>query len=137
MMSPNKMQSVSFRNMEAFLEYLPQDELIMVNYLREIILDSIPDVVEKLSFNVPFYHRHKSICFIWPSSVLWGKTKSYSGVRIGFAKGYLLVDPDFYLQRGNRKQVFIKDFLKVEEIDEHILRMYLYQALEIDNNFKK
>ena len=131
-MKGDKMQSVSFRNIDEFFEYLPNDELITVNYLREIVLDCIPGVVEKLSFNVPFYKRHKSICFIWPSSVLWGKTKKYNGVRIGFIKGHLLADEDNYLEKGSRKQVYIKDFMKVEDIDEQQLRLLLYQAHELD-----
>ncbi len=130
------MQSVSFRNIDEFLDYLPQDELKIVNYLRKIVLDCLPGVVEKLSFNVPFYKRHKSICFIWPSSVLWGKTKNTEGVRIGFSTGYLLEDTENYLDKGNRKQVYTKDFVQLEDIDEQQLRMFLFQALEIDKQFK-
>ena len=61
-----KMQDVSFKTVEDFLAYLPEDELKIVELLRKIILSCLPDVVEKLSYNVPFYKRHSTICFIWP-----------------------------------------------------------------------
>ena len=54
-----KMQSVSFRNVGEMLAYLPEDELVMVEHLRELVLETIPGLTEKLSFNVPFF---KSTC---------------------------------------------------------------------------
>ena len=87
-----KMQDVSFRNIDEFLEYLPEAELKTVNLLRKIIFDCVPNIKEKLSYNVPFYKKNKGMFFIWPASILWGKKKSYSGIRFGFQQGYLLRD---------------------------------------------
>lgn len=130
---PNKFQDVDFRNVEEFLEYLPQHEREVTDALRELVLGCIPRCSEKLSYNVPFYSRHSSICFIWPSSIPWGKLRQ-DGVRLGFNKGYLLSDELGYLDRGSRKQVFCKDFRTVEEIekDTDILKALLFEAYEID-----
>ncbi len=126
------MQSVSFRSVDEFLEYLPQDELQIVERLRALVFDSIPGVTEKLSYNVPFYKGNKNICFIWPASVLWGKTKSYEGVRFGFTNGYLLHDEIGFLDKGNRKKGYWKDFTSLAEIDSALLKSYIIEASIID-----
>jgi hypothetical protein len=127
-----KMQNVSFHSVDEFLEFLPEDELKIVEYLRRIVFSCIPDATEKLSYNVPYYKRHKNICFIWPASVLWGKKKTYDGVRFGFVNGYLLTDERKYLSRGDRKQVYWIDFCHVKEIDVNLLKSFLFEALAID-----
>jgi hypothetical protein len=71
-----KMQNVKFASVDEFIDFLPEDEKKIVVALRNIVLDQVNGVKEKLSFNVPFYHKHKAICFIWPASVLWGSKKN-------------------------------------------------------------
>ncbi len=130
------MQHVSFDTVEDFLEFLPADELRIVNVLRMLVLDCMPDAIEKLSFNVPFYKRHKTVCFIWPASVFWGSKKTYEGVRFGFANGYLMQDEIGYLNKGDRKQIYWRDFTSVSEIDISLLRAYLFEAMMIDDETK-
>lgn len=130
-MSKNKFQSVDFSAIDDFLDYLPQHELYVVQMLRQVILENIPNCREKLAYNVPFYSRHSNICFIWPSSVPWGKI-SRSGVRLGFTKGYLMNDDISYLDKGNRKQVYYRDFFVTSDIDIDLLKAYLFDAVEID-----
>lgn len=133
----NKRQNVQFKSIEEFLDFLPENELEMVNYLRSIVLDCIPNVREHLAFNVPYFKRHSNICFIWPSSVLWGKKKTYEGVRFGFTKGNLLPDDLNFLDKGSRKQVYWKDFTNLSAIEVDILKMYLYEAALIDQEQAK
>jgi len=133
----SKMQNVSFRNLDEFLEFLPEDELKITSVLRKTIFDCIPEMTEKLSYNVPFYKRYKNICFIWPASVLWGAKKSYLGVRFGFSNGNLLSDNTGFLQRGNRKQVFWRDFKSVKEIDVALLKSFIFEAAIIDEQLRK
>ena len=127
----NKFQHVDFSNVTEFLHYLPADHLSIVEALRGLVFECIPDVKEKLSYNVPFYHRHARICFVWPSSIQWGTTQR-SGVDFGFCKGNLLADPS-YLDIGNRKEMYVKTFHHVKEIDHHVLRQLLYEAVVIDD----
>jgi len=65
-------QKIKFKNVNDFLESLPNLELELVEILRNLILESIPDCKEKLAYNVPFYYRHSRVVFIWPASVPWG-----------------------------------------------------------------
>ncbi len=125
------MQNVQFSSVEECLEWLPADELKIVNFLRRLVLECIPDVSERLSFNVPYYFRHSNICFIWPGSVSWGSVHQ-KGVRLGFASGYLMNDDIGYLDKGNRKQIYWRDFYDVKDIDAELLRTYIYDAVVID-----
>ena len=106
----NKFQPIKFSSIEDFLDYLTPYELEIVLMLRDLIKTSIPNVKEKLSYNVPFYSLHKRICFIWPASVPWGKVEK-NGVILGFSNGNLLPDPEGFLEKGTRKQVYTKTFL--------------------------
>jgi hypothetical protein len=132
-----KMQTVSFNTVDEFLEFLPEDELKVVEHLRKIVFDCIPDATETLSYNVPYYKRYKNICFIWPSSISWGNKKTYDGVRFGFTNGYLLTDDLNYLDKGDRKQVYWKDFKSVREINLELLKSYLYEASMIDDKARR
>src|SRR5688572_29322152 len=113
----DKPQNFSFNSMEEFFDFLPEDELKMTLLLRKIVFDCLPNCIEKISYNVPFYKINKNVCFIWPSSILWGKTISFTGVRFGFNQGYKLRDELNYLDKGTRKQVFWKDFKSISEYD--------------------
>lgn len=130
------MQNVSFDSVDEFLEFLPEDELKIVELLRKIIFSCIPDCTEKLSYNVPFYRRHSGICFIWPSSVTWGGVKQ-KGVRFGFMKGYLMQDEINFLDKGDRKQVYWKDFYTIKDIDIDLLKAYIFEAAFIDQDKMK
>lgn len=126
------MQEVAFRDVNEFLAYLPDTEKRTVELLRKIIFSCQPGIMEKLIYNVPFYRYHKNICFIWPASVLWGKKKSYEGVRLGFTSGYLLADEENYLDLGERKFVAYRDFLSAAHIDPERLRPFIFEALRLD-----
>lgn len=131
-----KMQNVAFKSIDEFLDFIPNDELKIVNVLRQLVLDCMPDAIEKLSFNVPFYKRYKMVCFIWPASVLWGKKKMYEGVRFGFTNGYLMQDENKYLNKGDRKQIYWRDFISVKDINIDVLKSYLYEAIMLDDETK-
>lgn len=136
--SPKRsMQNVKFNNVDDMIDFLPSDEKEIVIALRNIVLGQINGVKEKLSFNVPFYHRHKTVCFIWPSSVLWGSKKTFDGVQFGFAYGNLLSDHANILQKGNRKQVYMIYFTKVSQIDPQLLRNYLAEAELLDDEMAR
>lgn len=126
-----KMQDLSFRTVQEFLDFLPADELSIVEKIRDLVYQAIPDCHEKLSYNVPYFKRHANICFIWPGSIPWGKVRQ-EGVRLGFTKGYLLQDDINFLDKGNRKEVYWKDFRSMEELDEVTLLTYLSRASDID-----
>lgn len=128
-----KMQSVHFHSVEECIDYLPAEEKLLTLRLREILFQCLPDLQEKLSFNVPFYKRKKGIFFIWPASILWGKKKTYEGVRLGFIQGHLMQDPQHFLDHGNRKQVAYHDFTDINKLEEDLLRELLFEASRVDD----
>lgn len=125
------MQEVDFKDISEFLQFLPKGERVIVEALREALLKWIPEVKEKLSYNVPYYSCRKRICFIWPGSVKWGGVAN-KGVRMGFTSGHLLNDKIQFLDKGNRKQVYWKDFFTLEEINFDLLKSYVLEAVQID-----
>lgn len=131
----NKAQPIRFNNIDEFLDHLPEEELKIVTLLRRIIFDCIPDVKEKLSYNVPYYYVFSRICFIWPASVPWGNLTE--GVAIGFCRGSEFLDELNYLERDGRKQVYRRIFRRTNEIDVGILKSYIFEAIMLDEQHKR
>lgn len=125
------MQNVHFNSVDEFYSYLPVNEAEIVNKLRDIVMECLPDCTVKLSYNVPYFFGNKAICFIWPPAVQWGNGKQ-KGVRLGFTSAWLLNDEYGYLERGGRKQIFWKEITNPGEIDEEIITGLLIQAWMID-----
>ncbi|MBK9416636.1 MAG: DUF1801 domain-containing protein [Flavobacteriales bacterium] len=114
------------------LDFLPDDERDLTEQLRELIISEAPDLKERLSFNVPFYKGRRDVCFIWPASVLWGRTKTYEGVRFGLSYGSLVPGCEPYLQRGDRKQVCWRDLHRLTSTDERMIRTVLRAGFAVD-----
>ncbi len=117
------------------MEYLPEEEQIIVERLREVILDAIPNCTEKLKYNVPYYSQYANICFLWPSSIPWGAVEN--GVSIGFVKGNLISAGLNYLESNGRKTIRSRNFNKLEQIDFDLVRELVYEAVEIDKETRK
>ena len=133
---PKQMQNVKFRTLDEFFDFIPENEFKIVQVLRGIIHECIPDCTEKLSYNVPTFYHYSRICFVWPASVTWGNVQT-NAVRLGFVNGNLMRDELNYLDKGDRKQVYWKDFSDVKEIDADLLKSYIFEAVEIDKEIKK
>ena len=115
-------------------EMLPDNERIITDVLRQILIDNLPSYCkEKISYNVPFFHGNKGIAIIWPASVPRGGIKK--GVLLGFWHGNKLIDEGHYLTRGTNKQIFYKIFNEVEEIDERAIAELLKEAVELDRTW--
>ena len=127
--------SVNFESIEDFLDFLPGHERLLVENLREIVLECLPGVKEKLSYGVPYYYGKRRICFIWPSSVTWGNVRK-NGVMIGFCYGQLIDDDRTYLDKEGRNTIATRTFIHPDEINENVLRDYLFKAFEIDATLK-
>ncbi|MGZ8558981.1 MAG: DUF1801 domain-containing protein [Chitinophagaceae bacterium] len=118
-----------------FWEWLPENQRILTDVLRQIILETLPKACkEKLTYNVPFYYGKKRICLLWPASVPWGGFSS--GAMLGFCQGNILKDPANYLSHGTNKKVYYKIFNEVDEIDEEAIVSLLNEAVRIDGILK-
>jgi hypothetical protein len=123
--------SPKIKSLLQLFELLPENERIIVDVLRQIIIENLPaGCKEKISYNVPFFSGNKGICIIWPATIPRGGIKT--GVLLGFWHGNKLVDEDRYLAQGTNKQVFYKIFKTPEEIDEDAIVKLLKEALKVD-----
>lgn len=128
-------KGIKFQSFVEFWDFLPENERIIVDVLRQIILENLPATCkEKLAYNVPYYYGNKRICLIWPGSVPWGGIRN--GVLLGFCQGYKLTDPEGYLTHGTNKQVYYKIYHSVEEIDELAIVSLLREAVDFDTEFR-
>ena len=110
---------------------LPENERVIVDVLRQIILNNLPDYCqEKISYNVPYFYGMKGICIIWPAAIPRGGIKE--GVLLGFWHGNKLEDIENYLTQGTNKRVFYRIFKYPEEINEQSIVKLLKEAVELD-----
>lgn len=113
-------------------DLLPENERIITDVLRQIVLENLPaHCKEKISFNVPYFYGKKGICIIWPSTIPRGGIKK--GVLFGFWYGNKLNDRNQYLTHGSNKQIFYKIFHSPDEIDEQSIILLLKEAVRIDS----
>lgn len=114
---------------------LPEEERIIVDVLRQIVLENLPvNCKEKISYNVPYFYGNKGICIIWPATIPRGSIKT--GVLLGFWQGNKLMDKDNYLTHGNNKQIFYKLFKTANDIDEMAIVKLLKEAVKLDESFR-
>lgn len=117
-------------------ETLPENERIITDVLRQIILENLPAYCkEKISFGVPYFYGNKGICIVWPATVPRGGIKQ--GVLLGFWYGNKLHDEDNYLTHGTNKQIFYKIFKLPEEINDTAIIKLLHEAVKTDMLFAK
>jgi hypothetical protein len=127
--NPSKIKSVI-----QLYEILPVEERIIVDILRQIILENLPSrFKEKISFNVPFFYGNKGVCIIWPSAIPRGGIKK--GVLLGFWYGNKLQDADNFLTHGTNKQIFYKIYYSADEIEDEPIVKLLKEAVEFDNRW--
>lgn len=112
-------------------ELLPDNERLIVDVLRQIVIDTLPEnCKEKISYNVPYFYGRRGICIIWPASIPRGGIKE--GVLFGFWYGNRLQDSDNYLTHGTNKQIFYKIYTSAGDIDESALVKLLREAVWYD-----
>jgi hypothetical protein len=129
------LSKLQFNSILEFSECLPENERIIVDVLRQIILEKLPaSCKEKLTNNVPYYFGKRRICMIWPATVPGGGIKK--GVLLGFSRGNMLKDPGGYLLHGSNKRIFYKIFYSAGEIDEKQIEALLNEAVTVDNCYK-
>jgi hypothetical protein len=119
------------RSLVHLFELLPENERIIVDVLRQIIIETLPSYCkEKISFNVPYFYGNKGICIVWPATIPRGGIKS--GVLLGYWYGNRLNDKENYLTKGTNKRVFYKIFQSPEDIDEKLVVALLKEAVDVD-----
>jgi hypothetical protein len=124
-------KGLKFQSFVEFWDFLPENERIIADVLRQIILTQLPEYCkERLAYNVPYYYGNRRICMIWPASIPMGGVRR--GVLLGFSQGNRLEDMKGYLNHGTNKQVYYKIFNSVDEIDEPAIVSILNEAVNFD-----
>ena len=127
------------QEVEDIITNLPKDERIIVKRLRSIILDTDPHLQEKLSFGVPYFFHHRSVCFLWPTSLIpfCFKKPTEEKVTLGLCYGNLLSNDQGLLIAGNRKQVYVIKFSEASQINDQAIREIIQEAVLVDEQFSK
>ena len=124
------------RSLVQLYDLISEEEKIIVDVLRQIVKESLPAYCkEKISYNVPFFYGHRSICLIWPASIPRGGIKE--GVLLGFWYGNRLKDKGRYLLHGSNKQIYYKIFKSAGEIEAEPLVEIIKEAAKLDQSFTK
>ncbi len=125
---------IQFKSLVEFWEYLPPEESLLAEILRQIIIEKLPLThKEKLCYNVPYFYLKRRVCFIWPAAIPWGGFKN--GVMLGFCYGNRLQDKLQFLTHGTNKQVFYKIYKSVEEINATAIQQLIFEAIAIDETW--
>lgn len=128
-------EQIRFRSLVELFEFLPRDEAILTDILREITIETLNGYgKEKLSYNVPLFYGKRSICLIFPASV--PRSGINTGVLFGFWQGRSLEDKNNYLDHGTNKQIFYKIYQGIDDIDVPALTDLIREAIELDQSFK-
>ena len=127
---------IKIKSLIQLYDLLPAEEKIITDVLRQIIIENLPAYCkEKISYNVPFFYGHRSICIVWPATIPRGGIKK--GVLLGFWYGNQLKDIDNYLTHGTNKQIFYKIYQTADEINEKAIVKLLKEAIKLDGHFAK
>ena len=70
------------RNVDDYIDALPEPQKILMEKARSLILENIPGVVEKFSYKLPFYHYCGMLLFMH---------HNVNGIYIAFMRGKDLV----------------------------------------------
>jgi hypothetical protein len=91
--------------------------------LRQIILDTLPNVEEKYKYKIPFYYNNgKSICYL-------NRLKNTNYVDLAFINGFKLFNKHGLLKAGRgRKMVKSIAYPTLESIDVKLLQVILLEA---------
>ncbi len=76
--SSNSNPEPVLKTVDAYIESLPDDHRIVCEKLRELIIENVPGVEEKLSFKIPFYHFYGMFMYL-------NTTKE--GIDVAFCRG--------------------------------------------------
>lgn len=71
------------RTVDDYIAILPPERQRICEYLRELVLETVPGVQEKLSFKIPFYHYHGMFMYF---------NDRKEGIDVAFCRGKDLVE---------------------------------------------
>lgn len=106
---------------EEFILEQPENIQLLLKKLRFLILNSAPQIEERIVYGIPFFHLKKRIFYL---------TLKKERVDLGFCEGYLLSEHSILEIKG-RSHVRTISYFSHEEIDEDILTPILQEAIQV------
>jgi len=117
---------------EQYLHHQKEPYQSIMLYVRSVILKTLPNIEEKFSYKIPFYHHNKKpLCYL---NVL----KGTNYVDIAFVQGVFLQEKFPQLKdKSKRKQVRSIRVKNIELLDELMFISLLKEATILLDNSKK
>jgi hypothetical protein len=109
------------QKVDHYIDQLPDAEKEVAEYIRELIFGLIPNVEERYSFNLPFYHYFGMFCY-------FNRIKKGGGIELVFCRGKDLVMAFPELQVKGRAIMAGITFRSIKEIDKPLLQSLLAGA---------
>lgn len=116
------------RLVDAYIESLPEERQSLIKELRELILENVPGVEEKLSFKIPFYHYFGMFLFL-------NQTKE--GIDVAFCRGKDLLEAFPQLETRGRAIIASVCIKTKKEITDLDLRQIIITAASWNQEAKK
>jgi hypothetical protein len=115
-------------NVDAYLFTLTETQQIIANRLRLLLFELVPEIQEKLSFKIPFYHYFGMFCYI---------NAIPNGIDLGFCRGNDFVQEFPHLESRNRAIVASVSLYSLKDINEKDVRAIIVAAALWNEEAKK
>ena len=127
------MQADPFNALEEFYLRLPEAQRVTALLLRGIIVETLPEVTEKMAWGAPFFNGARTICYLW----LPAKKGKLKQTAIGLCFKYApQIDTAGYLDMANRKLFGCRYFTGAEEVDVDEIVGLLERAWVLDGKYR-
>ncbi|WP_416437870.1 DUF1801 domain-containing protein [Phnomibacter sp. MR] len=107
----------------SYIESLPETESAIAAELRSLICTAIPQVQEKFSFKIPFYHYHGMFCYI-------NYLRKTGGIELCFCRGKDLLLAYPQLQQNGRNMVAGISLFDMKDMHRLSVAEVLYAAAD-------
>ena len=130
---------ILMQDVETYLETLTGLERTIMKRLRTLIFQAEPRIIEKLSYGVPYFSRHRRLFYLWPATAIPRKQQteidSSPKVMLGFCYGNLLSNDQGLLVKEGRKQVFTIPVFSLTAEKERLISEVINEAIYVDEQF--
>ena len=107
------------KDVDEYIDTLPEKEQRIATTIREMLLDLVPGIQEKISFKIPFYHYFGMFCYI---------NKIENGIDFGLCRGKDLAYAFPALEIKNRAIVATVSLYEMADIETKEIRSIITAA---------
>ena len=114
------------KTIDSWLAALDPSLRSMAEALRQLILESDPDLSESIKWGNPVYEKHGKVCYL-------ASTKAY--VSLGFFNGAALTDPEGFpkgLIEGTGKKMRHVKVRSLEDIRNELFSSWVREAVALN-----